>query len=66
MNGGGDSLQEFKEKKLKELVCLEKSVPLTSSVAFRFAKKIVHWKSGSNRFQPVLCHEEIFGVHFYS
>ena len=60
------NLQEFHSEKLEELMCLEKSVPQISSVAFKFGKKIIHCKSASNRFQPILCHEGIFGVHFYS
>ena len=58
--------ERFHSEKLEELISLEKSVPLNSSVAFEFGKKIVHCKSASNRFQPMLCHEGIFGVHFYS
>ena len=59
-------LQEFYSEILEELVSLEKSVPLTSPVTFKFGKKIVHCKSASNRFQLILCHEGILGVHFYS
>ena len=61
-NGG----ERFHSEKLEELISLEKSVPLNSSVAFKFGNKIVHCKSASNRFQPMLCHEGIFGVHFYT
>ena len=57
---------EFHSEKLEELVCLEKSVPQILSVAFKFGKKIIDFKSASNRFQPIYCHEGIFGVHFYS
>ena len=33
------NLQEFHSEKLEELMCLEKSVPQISSVAFKFGKK---------------------------
>ena len=57
---------ELFSEKLEELITLEKSVALNSSVALKFGKKFVHCKSASNRFQPMLCYKAIFGVHFYS